>query len=43
MVFKTDNRLTQVKSIAELEHSAIFLAFIKLPVVVKIFVLSVFE
>ena len=32
-----------VKSIAELEHSAILLTFIKLPVVIKIFVLSIFE
>ena len=37
----------QVKSIAECskgrEHSAILLTFIKLPVVIKIFVLSIFE
>ena len=31
MVFKTDYRLMQVKSIAESEHSAILLTFIKLP------------
>ena len=35
----------QVKSIAEcsLEHSAILLTFIKLPFVIKIFILSIFE
>ena len=36
----------QVKSIAEcppLEHSAILLTFIKLPFVIKFFVLSIFE
>ena len=34
----------QVKSIAEcLEHSAILSTFIKLPFVIKIFVLSIFE
>ena len=36
----------QVKSIAECslgEHSAILLTFIKLPFVIKIFVLSIFE
>ena len=34
----------QVKSIAEcLEHSALLLTFIKLPFVIKIFVLSIFE
>ena len=36
----------QVKSIAEnapREHSAILLTFIKLPFVIKIFVLSIFE
>ena len=57
MVFKTDYRLMQVKSIAECsliagqkycrrlqrEHSAILLTFIKLPVVIKTFVLSIFE
>ena len=37
---KTNYRLMQVKSIAEWEHSAIFLTFIKLPFVIKIFVLS---
>ena len=44
--FKTNYRLMQVKSIAEsspLEHSAILLTFIKLPFVVKFFVLSIFE
>ena len=35
--------LTQVKNIAEWEHSAILLTFIKLPFVVKIFILSNFE
>ena len=43
MVFKTDYGLMQVKSIAEREHSAILLTFIKLPVVINTFVLSVFE
>ena len=33
----------QIKSIAEGEHSAILLTFIKLPLVIKIFVLSIFE
>ena len=39
---KTNYRLMQVKSIAECskEHSAILLTFIKLPFVIKIFVLS---
>ena len=47
--FKTNNRLMQVKSIAEcypLEHSAILSTFIKLTIVIKIFCfhkLSVFE
>ena len=41
MVFKTDYRLMQIKSIAE--HSAILSTFIKLPFVIKIFVLSIFE
>ena len=43
---KTDYRLMKVKSIAECskgEHSAIFSTFIKLPFVIKIFVLSIFE
>ena len=40
-VFKTKFRLMQVKSIAE--HSAIFSTCIKLPFVIKIFVLSIFE
>ena len=50
LVFKTNNRFIQVKSIAEcskgmlpLEHSAILSTFIKLPIVIKIFVLSIFE
>ena len=46
MVFKTDYGLMQVKSIAECskgKHSAILLTFIKLPVVIKTFVLSIFE
>ena len=33
----------QVKSIAEWEHSAILSTFIKLPFVIKIFVMSSFE
>ena len=37
---KTNYHLMQVKSIAEGEHSAILLTFIKLPFVIKIFVLS---
>ena len=40
LVFKT-NRLMQIKSIAE--HSAILSNCIKLPFVIKIFVLSIFE
>ena len=43
MVFKTNIRLMQVKSIAEWEHSAILSTFIKLPFVIKICVLSMFE
>ena len=46
MVFKTDYRLMQVKSIAECskwEHSTTLLTCIKLPVVIKTFVLSIFE
>ena len=45
LVFKTDYCLMQVKSIAECSkgHSAILLTFIKLPFVIKTFVLSVFE
>ena len=42
MVFKTNYRLMQVKSIAECQ-SAILLTFIKLPFVIKICVLSIFE
>ena len=45
LVFKTNYRLMQVKSVAECsdgEHSAILLAFIRLPFVIKIFVLSIF-
>ena len=41
LVFKTDYCLMQVKRIAE--HSAILLNFIKLPFVIKIIVLSIFE
>ena len=41
MVYKTDYRLMQVKSIGE--HSATLSTFIKLPFVIKIFVLSIFE
>ena len=40
---KTNYRLMQVKSIAEEEHSAVLSTFIKLPFVIKIFVLSFFE
>ena len=46
LVFKTNYRLMQVKSIAECSkggHSAILSTFIKLPFVIKIFVLSIFE
>ena len=39
LVFKTNYRLMKVKG----EHSAILLTFIKLPFVIKIFVLSVLE
>ena len=39
LVFKTNHRLMQVKR----EHSAIHSTFIKLPFVIKIFLLSVFE
>ena len=41
MVFKTNYHLMQVKSIAEC--SAILLTCIKLPIVIKILVLSIFE
>ena len=41
LVFKTDYRLMQVKSIAE--HSALLSTFIKLLHVIKIFVLSILE
>ena len=41
MVFKTDYRLMQAKHIAE--YSAILSTFIKLPLVIKIFVLSFFS
>ena len=44
LVFKTNYCLMQVKSIAECsEHSATLSTFIKLPFVIKIFVLSIFE
>ena len=46
IVFKTDYRLMQVNSIAECsngEHSAILSTFIKLPFVIHIYVLSIFE
>ena len=39
LVFKSNYCLMQVQG----EHSAIFLTFIKLPFVIKIFVLSIFE
>ena len=42
MVFKAHYRLIQVKSI-EGEHSVILSTFIKLPFVIKTFVLSIFE
>ena len=41
MVFNTNYRLMQVKSIAE--HSPILSTFIKLPFVIKTFVLPIFE
>ena len=41
--FQDQYRLMQVKSIAEWEHSAVLSIFIKLPFVIKIFVLSIFE
>ena len=41
LVFKTNYRLMQVKSIAKC--SQILTTFIKLPFVIKIFILSVFE
>ena len=40
---KTNYRLMQVKSIEKREHSAILSTFNKLPFVIKIFVLSIFE
>ena len=45
LVFKTDYLLMQVKSFADCskEHSAILSTFIKLPFVIKTFVLSIFE
>ena len=44
LVFKTDYRIMRVKSIAEcILHSAILSTFIKLPSVIKTFVLSIFE
>ena len=45
LVFKTNYLLMLVKSIAECSkwHSAILLTLIKLPFVIKIFVLSIFE
>ena len=46
IVFKTNYRLMQVKSIGECskgEHSAILSTFIKLSFVIKICVLSIFE
>ena len=46
LVFKTNYRLMQAKSIAECskgEHSATLLTCIKLPFVIKIFLLSIFE
>ena len=46
MVFKTDYCLMQVIKYCRMlqeEHSAIFLTFIKLPFVIKIFILSIFK
>ena len=43
LVFKTVYRLMQVKSIAECILHAILSTFIKLPFIVKTFVLSIFE
>ena len=44
LVFKTDYRLMQVKSIAECsKHSSKLLTFIKLPFVIKFIVLSILE
>ena len=48
MVFKLNYHLMQVENIAECSkggggHSAILSTFIKLPCVIKIFVLSIFE
>ena len=44
LVFKSDYRSMLVKSITECsEHSAILSTFIKLPSVIKIFALSIFE
>ena len=40
---QTNKQIMQVKSIAEGEHSAILLTFVKLPFVIKIFILSIFE
>ena len=42
---KTNYRLMQIKSIAEcsVEHFGILLTFIHLPIVIKIFVLFIFE
>ena len=43
LVVKTNYRLMQGKSIAECSPSAILSTFIKLPFVIKIFILSIFE
>ena len=45
LVFKTDNSLMQVKSVADcsMEHSAVLLSCIRLPHGFKTFVLSIFE
>ena len=45
-VFKTNNRLMQVQKYCRMlqwMHSAILSTFIKLPIVIKIFVLSIFK
>ena len=46
MVFKTDYHLMQVEKYCRMlqsEHSALLSTFIKLPVVIKTFVLSIFQ
>ena len=43
MVFKTDYRSIQVKSMLQGEHFEILSTFVKLPFVITTFVLSIFE